>query len=142
MASKVEVTSLSPVFKKYESRVLLVADGTLKYLRKDNLTVGVFLVGPEKMRYINKRFRGKDEETNVLSFEGTRRDSKYGEEGVDDLGEVYLCPDYIKKHKEDFDKILVHGLLHLFGYNHSGRSDTIEMEKLEKVICEKISLSV
>jgi len=47
------------------------------------------------------------------------------------LGEIYLNPGYIKERGEDFDLMLIHGFLHLLGYDHKKKSDTMKMEKTE-----------
>ncbi len=48
------------------------------------------------------------------------------------LGELYLNPAYIEEHGENFDYMLVHGFLHLLGYDHMKKSDRILMEKKER----------
>lgn len=47
------------------------------------------------------------------------------------LGEIYLNPDYIKKNNENLIYMLIHGFLHLLGYDHKKKSDIIKMEKKE-----------
>lgn len=48
------------------------------------------------------------------------------------LGEIYLAPNYIKKKKENIEKLAVHGVVHLLGYTHNRNRDSIRMEALEK----------
>lgn len=78
--------------------------------------LSVALVGPSKIRKLNKKYRKKDRITDVLSF-------TYNKEG---LGEVLICPEAVKKNakkfnstfKEELDRVLIHGVLHLLGYKH------------------------
>ncbi len=57
------------------------------------------------------------------------------------LGEIYLNPDYIRRRGEDIFFMLVHGFLHLLGYNHKKKSDSIRMERKEEELLSKISNS-
>ncbi len=112
-----------------ESRRLeLLAEKLLKFLGKDKAAVAVFLADDAIMRRLNRAFLGRNSSTNVLSFPAPnfpkviRRDF---------LGEIYLNPTYIRKRKEDMIFMMIHGLLHLLGYNHEAKSDRMKMEKME-----------
>ena len=48
------------------------------------------------------------------------------------LGEIYLNPEYIASHDEDLTFMLIHGFLHLLGYDHVKKNDRIRMESREK----------
>ena len=84
--------------------------------------LSVAFVGTKRMRGLNKKYRGKDKATDVLSF-GARE----GEKGAI-LGEIVICPDEVaknsKKFSDSFEKelalCLIHGLLHILGYEHEG----------------------
>ncbi len=107
----------------------------LKLLSYDSAVADVFFINDAEMRRINRTYRGKDKTTNVLSFDAQKdfprpdlnKKTKY-------LGEIYINPSYIKKHKESQEAMLTHGLLHLLGFNHERESDKIRMHKLEKKI--------
>jgi rRNA maturation RNase YbeY len=53
-------------------------------------------------------------------------------------GTINLNPEYIKEKGEDFDYMLIHGFLHLLGYDHKKESDAEKMEKLEKELLREI----
>lgn len=141
--NRVSISSLSPKYKKLERRAGLITRRILGALRKEKVAVDIYLVSSGRMRFLNRKYGKKDKVTNVMSFEevgppefyegGTKMDKKFR-----GLGEMYICPDYIFKKGEDLKRILIHGLLHLFGYKHSRKSDTIRMEKLE----EKLSRAI
>ena len=54
------------------------------------------------------------------------------------LGEIYLNRDILKKSPERAKALLLHGVLHLLGYDHKKRLDIAEMESLEKKILAKL----
>ena len=76
--------------------------------------VGVTLVGPDAMRSLKREHLGLDEPTDVLSFPIDGREEL--PQGVPrQLGDVVLCPQVVG---EEWRWPLVHGLLHLLGYDH------------------------
>ncbi len=86
----------------------------------------VALVGPEAIRELNLRFRGKDGETDVLSFEV---DGPYGEM----VGEVVICPGCAEMGVEE---LVVHGALHLAGMDHGEEFENSEMARLQESVLE------
>ncbi len=99
----------------------------LKILKKKNLEVEIYLTNHRMMRRLNKEFRGKDKVADVLSFNEPKNfissPSKYKK-----IGEIYLNMSDVRC------QLLVHGLLHLLGYDHKGKNDRIKMEKLEQYV--------
>ena len=93
----------------------------LQWLGKD-LTL-VFL-DRGRAKNLNFQFRKKKYPTDILSFSGEPN----GMSELDELGELVLCPQVLKKQadlrkmsfKEEFGYLLIHGLLHLLGYEHEG----------------------
>ncbi len=86
--------------------------------------LGLSFVGPEEMRELKREHLGVDEVTDVLSFPLDGRDELPA--GLPRaLGDVVLCPHVVG---DDWRAPLVHGLLHLLGYDHGA-----EMEARERV---------
>ena len=80
----------------------------------DDGELGIAFVGPDEMRALKREHLGIDEATDVLSFPLDGRDQLPA--GVPRaLGDVVLCPQVVG---EDWRAPLVHGLLHLVGYDH------------------------
>jgi probable rRNA maturation factor len=91
--------------------------------------LGLTWVGPDEMRALKREHLGIDEATDVLSFPLDGRDEL--PEGVPRaLGDVVLCPQVVS---EEWRGPLVHGLLHLLGYDHGD-----EMEAREAVYSERV----
>lgn len=146
------VRTLVSRFKCLEKPLRRSAEAIFKTLKKNGVVLDIFLVSDSRMRALNKRWRGKNRTTNVLSFgepksfphpEFKRRDTGYSiqDAGVKYLGELYLAPDYIRKHREDVCFIILHGMLHLLGYTHDGKRDTMKMERIEnKLMNAKIKI--
>jgi probable rRNA maturation factor len=112
---------------------MLVKKGNqIAVLMKLRKPIDVFLVDGQTMRTLNRKYRKKDKTTNVLSFV-TPPDFP-----IDVLGEIYLDPKYIEKKNEDLAFMLLHGVLHILGYDHERKSDRIVMEKKEKQVMKKL----
>ncbi len=88
--------------------------------------ISVAIVGDRKMRQLNKKYRGLDKTTNVLSFSLTEGDSTKLPIDVLHLGDVVLSyPQVIKDAARDevmvddkVDELIKHGLMHLLGLHH------------------------
>jgi probable rRNA maturation factor len=84
--------------------------------------LGLVFVGPEEMRSLKREHLGEDEVTDVLSFPIDRRDEL--PVGVPrQLGDAVLCPQVVG---DGWRFPLVHGLLHLLGYEHGAEMETRE----------------
>ncbi|MDP1706514.1 MAG: rRNA maturation RNase YbeY [bacterium] len=127
------VRRYEPLVKKVEK----IAAGVLAAFGKKDNRVEIFLISDIKMRNLNRTFRRKDKATNVLAFSaaGFSRPDLKG----NFLGEVYLAPAYINAKKQELSKLVIHGLTHLFGYDHIKKNDRIRMELLEEKIFKQLT---
>ena len=91
--------------------------------------VAVDLVGEERIRELNRDHRGKDEPTDVLSFPV---DEDGPAAGPRELGDVVICPE----HTADVEEAVVHGVLHLCGYDHE--TDDGEMLALQRRVLDSL----
>jgi probable rRNA maturation factor len=91
--------------------------------------VAVEFVGPERIAELNQRCRGKPGPTDVLSFPVDENGASAGER---ELGDVVICPE----HTEDLVEAVVHGVLHLCGYDHE--TDDGEMLELQDRVMESL----
>lgn len=92
-------------------------------MREGHLAVA--LVDAKRIRELNLEHRGRDEPTDVLSFPVDEDGPALGPR---ELGDVVICPD----HTEDLSEAVVHGVLHLCGYDHE--SDEGQMLALQDEI--------
>jgi probable rRNA maturation factor len=106
--------------------------------------VSIHIVGDEKIRDLNERYRDKDETTDVLSFSALEG-QQFQEETVD-LGDIFISLPQIKKqakeyevsNTEEFVRMLVHGILHLLGYDHQEQEESKKMFSLQKKIIKEV----
>lgn len=111
-------------------------------LSKDQLITSVQIVSNDEMRELNNTWRGNNKPTNVLSF------PMQSPEEVDlkILGDLALCADVIntearQQHKSvqaHWAHMVVHGMLHLQGYDHIDDEQADEMEALEIHILKQL----
>jgi probable rRNA maturation factor len=122
---EVEVENRSGEEVDVEGAVLL-ARAVLRAEGVEHGDLGVAFVAGEEMRRLKREHLGIDEATDVLSFPIDGREPL--PDGVPrQLGDVVLCPQVVG---EDWRQPLVHGLLHLLGYEHGGGMRAREQELL------------
>jgi probable rRNA maturation factor len=91
--------------------------------------LAIELVDAERIRELNREHRGRDEPTDVLSFPV---DEAAPAAGPRELGDVVICPE----HTEDLTEAVVHGVLHLCGYDHE--LDDGQMLALQARVMERL----
>lgn len=107
----------------------------------------VRIVDPEESQDLNRDYRGKDKPTNVLSFPFEQPPGllELGEE-LPYLGDLVICAEVVAQEAQEQGKpleahwahMIVHGALHLQGYDHIEERDAEEMESLEKEIMQRL----
>ncbi|MAF80208.1 rRNA maturation RNase YbeY [bacterium] len=136
MNNKVLVFPLEKKYKRHAAYAQKTADACFLVLGKESVRIEIYIIGNKRMQELNKKFRKKDRQTNVLSFKEPENIPSPEAEKM--LGEIYLAPDYIQKEGGDIGHLTIHGILHLLGYTHEGLRDKIKMEKKEKSVLKKI----
>jgi probable rRNA maturation factor len=114
-------------------------------LGRSPLALTVRVIDEEEMAKLNRRYRGRNQSTNVLSFPIGPLPGMH----TDLLGDIVVCGPVVDReaaiqHKSPMGHwahMVVHGLLHLFGYNHESDQDAIVMEALEKSVLEGLGYS-
>jgi len=110
--------------------------------------LGVRMVSSAESRRLNARYRGRDQPTNVLSFPppampaGTQR-------GARALGDLVICPRVLrgearaqaKTLKAHWAHLVVHGALHLIGYDHQRAADARRMERREIAVLRRLGFA-
>jgi len=140
----IEVNNLTTVpinkdfFKKISQKVFRGEKKTEVYL-------SIALVGPTRMRKMNKEYRGKNRTTDVLAFPEVdifKKELRVGPlKKFQNLGEIIICPREVKKNAKRFNsnfqtelaRVLIHGILHLLGYDHEKSEERAKnMEKKQQ----------
>lgn len=111
-------------------------------LNNDNCVASLQIVTAGEMQQLNNDYRGKDRPTNVLSFPMTVP----AEVGINLLGDIAACAEVIAHEAEQQGKTLdahwahmiVHGMLHLQGYDHIDDAEAEEMEGLEIKLMQQL----
>ena len=131
--------------KKYFNNKLKKISNVVKFFKKKNVTFTIFLTNSLNMKKLNKKFRKKNKPTDVLSFPSFSPKNlkliKNKKIYIGDLAVSYEIISFRSKKKsfiKEFDKVWVHGLLHLIGYDHIKNKDYYEMYKIEKRILNLI----
>ena len=113
--------------------------------------VNVCLSNDEAVHKLNKEFRGQDKSTNVLSFANIDDDefwNELSEEKEVALGDIILAFDTLQKEADiksisvyaHYCHLLVHGFLHILGFDHQEDDEAEEMEGLETEILAAFSI--
>ncbi|CUX97317.1 rRNA maturation RNase YbeY [Candidatus Hoaglandella endobia] len=122
-----------------ESAFVRWLSGILPLLH-DEAEMTIRLVDEAESNELNFRYRGKDKPTNVLSF------TNYAEVALPLLGDLVICRqvverealEQIKTPEAHWAHMVIHGSLHLLGYNHIINDEAIKMETLETEIMKKL----
>ena len=110
-------------------------------LKNKHLSLTILLTSNSKMKYLNKKFRNKNKTTDVLSFPNLgKADLKKKTNTKIYLGDIALSYEIINRRSKtsnfdlEFDKVWIHGYLHLLGYDHKKIKDYKVMKKIENKI--------
>lgn len=106
----------------------------------DDGEIAILLTGDETVRDLNRRFLGKDRPTNVLAFPDA---------GPGRLGDIALAfgvcvteaAEQAKPLADHLRHLVVHGVLHLLGYDHQRDDDASRMEALERRLLAQMSIA-
>ncbi len=135
--NKISVFAVEKKYIRETKKISALSRKIFLLLNKNGYSADIYLVSDATMKKINRTYRKKDKTTNVLSFCEPKNfisvPSRYKH-----LGEIYLSLDFIKAHKQDLRLMIVHGVLHLLGYDHISDKDRMKMENKERQILDRI----
>ena len=115
----------------------LVKLNKLNLFKKKSKNHSIFLTNNRKMKILNRKFRNINKSTDVLSFPFNNK-INYKKNMY--LGDIAISYEIINERSKnsnffiEFDKMWIHGYLHLLGHNHKKKKDFIKMQKLENLI--------
>ena len=113
----------------------------------DSAELSILFVSAEHMRKLNSHFAGDNYPTDVLAFPMMDGDD-HEEESGPLLGDVVICPEIAQRNaerighslSEELGVLVVHGTLHLLGYDHQGPQDKEAMERRQQQILASFSV--
>ena len=116
-----------------------------KYFKSKLINISILLTGNNDIKFLNKKFRKKNKTTDVLSFPNYDQNiirTKLKSQKNLYLGDIalnlYKIDKGKNKFKSEFDKLWVHGLVHLMGYRHYKNKDFFKMKKIEDKIIKQL----
>ena len=124
-------------------RVLRLAQTILDLIGESSADLGLSFVGDRRMRGLNHRFRGKDRSTDVLAFASREARTPASPVSTQLLGDIVISvPTALRQAKEghrsleeEIVALLIHGALHLCGYDHErGHAESRRMRREERTV--------
>ena len=111
-----------------------------KAFLKNNIYCTLLLSGNKEIKNLNRKFRKKNKSTDVLSFPFQSKKELINllkKEKEIYLGDIIINLNRIKKKdlenfESEFNRLWIHGLVHLFGHDHKKKKDFLKMDRLEK----------
>lgn len=136
------VKNLNKRYKINEGTIKKIAVRILKYIKRPiNTELEIIFLSDNAIKSINRRYKKRDRPTDVLSF------------SLDSLGEIFISLDtalsnsrvYKTEFPEEAVRYVIHGILHLFGYDDESPKARSRMsakeDRILKSLCEKEDLS-
>ena len=127
----------------YMDKLYSLLEFALKKEKLDNVEFNIIFVDREKIHEINREYRNIDRETDVISF--ALEDDPDIELDHRILGDIYICIEKAYEQAEEYGHsrlreiafLMIHGLLHLLGYDHMEKEDEVVMfSKQEEILNE------
>jgi len=111
---------------------------------QEDAELTIRIVSPDEMIYLNNTYRKQNKTTNVLSFPSVLPETIELECPL--LGDIIICPEVLATESEQFQKslkehwslIVIHGVLHLLGYDHIKDDESFIMQALEVKLLAKL----
>jgi probable rRNA maturation factor len=118
-----------------------------KILNCEEKEISISFTDDENIKKLNQQYLGRDKATNVLSF--SLQEGEYGNINPQILGDVVISVETAQKDaaqgkltfEQEIDFLVIHGILHLLGYNHENTTaeETQKMMRKEKELFNKIN---
>jgi len=135
--------------KNYIDKKINKLNSKVKIFSKKNFLCTLLLSDSKEIKLLNKRFRNKNKSTDVLSFPFQKKqelEKKFKEDKEVYLGDIIINLSKVKNKKKlkdfkiEFDNLWIHGLVHLFGYDHKQDKDFLKMRRVEKKYFNSINV--
>lgn len=144
------LVSIEPKFGKHVTADWLAAIVrlTLEMEKAGACQVGLVITGDEQIRALNREYAGEDHATDVLSFSLREGEAFVSPDNTNRLGEVVVSYETAQQQAtdgghdvdEEVAHLLVHGVLHLLGYDHADPADEVKMRGRERRVLGELSI--
>ncbi len=112
-------------FPNQQSKIRKIISSFLKKEKIDGVEISVKLVGRKEMRQLNKKYRGIEKPTTILTFsqlEGKEEKAfKEPLKSLTTLGDMVICLEEAKKQGQSLERLVIHGLKNLFKFDERPR---------------------
>jgi probable rRNA maturation factor len=116
--------------------------------KRRELQMGLRFISEREMEKLNHRYRGLRRATDVLSFSGEAPvpwSKMFSTHRNDELGDVVIAPAYAKREarrraidfSEEIVRLMIHGMLHLFGFDHAKEREEASMFALQEKLVDQ-----
>jgi probable rRNA maturation factor len=144
---KIQIENRQTKIKIQRSKIRGTILQILKILDCPDKEISISFVDDENIKRLNKQYLGRDRATNVLSF--SLREGEYGDINPQILGDIIISVQTAQRDAlhgkltigQEIDFLIIHGILHLLGYNHENttKKETNRMREKEKELFNKIN---
>lgn len=145
-----EIEVFNETNEELDDELELLKDFLIKVAKDeklDNIIYNVIIVDNDKIREINRDYRGKDAPTDVISF-ALEDDKTFNREDIRVLGDIYIsierarsqAIDYGHSFKRELYFLAIHGFLHLLGYDHMKKEDEEVMFKKQEEVLSRYGI--
>jgi probable rRNA maturation factor len=137
---KISIVNSQKIVKLDLREIKSIAAGALGAIEEKEAELSIYFVDDAQIRNLNYRYRGFDKPTDVLAFSMRDGEALRGAEGI--LGDVVVSTEtavnqarrFRKDVKDEIALYLIHGVLHLAGYDDTSPSERKKMQKKQKQI--------
>ena len=132
-----------------ENWLIKIGESICEKLFLSNVTISLIMTSNEYIKNVNRDYRKKDTPTDVISFAYREEPFPQGDEEIEELGDIYISleraleqsVEYEVTLKEEVKRLLIHGILHLIGYDHeTSPKDEETMRAKEDELFESVSI--
>ena len=132
--------------KEFPEYKTIISNAVKKTFQSENVNgqnnhVSVFLTSDDSIKELNLKYRNKNKSTNVLAFpiqESIEKKNYIGDLAISLEKIIFESNKYKIKKNKYLSKIIIHGMLHLLGYNHINDNDYEVMNKIESRIIKEL----
>ena len=144
---KIQIANRQTKFRIQRHKIRSTVSNILKILDCTDKEISIVFTDDKNIKEINKQYLGRNKTTNVISF--SLREGEYGDINRQVMGDIVISVETAQKDarkgnftlEQEINFLLIHGILHLLGYNHenTSRQEATKMKLKERELFDKIN---